>query len=55
MSVLAACVPVYHMDARAHKGQKGPEPSKLELWMVVSHYMGSGNLIRVPFESNKYF
>lgn len=31
-----------------------PFPQKLELWMVVSHYMCAGNWTRVLCKSNKY-
>ena len=26
-----------------HRGEKGSDPLELELWMVISHLVGSGN------------
>lgn len=56
VSILPACMYVYHMYAWYPGGQKrGLYPLELELWVTVSYQVGTRNGIQVLCKDNKYF
>lgn len=54
MSVLLACIPVYHICALClWSSEKASEPLELALWMVRSCHVDAGNETQVLLKCSK--